>query len=222
MAITGGYVNDLHLMQGTTDDLDANGKPKVTETSENTFFLVEDSGDVFYFSGGEWAEADDAVAGIVAALLNKGALPAVTSTDNGKVLTVANGAWSAETASAGSVTAAAVAQAIGDMTSAQTATVVSDLGVQSNPTRTTVSGSTPSITAADNTIYTCGEVSSITVTAAANIDFTVIFTSGSTAATLTMDQNITMPDSFSVETNTRYEINVSNGYAVVAGWAVSA
>lgn len=125
-------------------------------------------------------------------------------------------------AGGGSVTAAAVAQAIGDMTSAQTEAVVSDLGVQSNPTKTTVSGSTPSITAADNTIYTCGEVSSITVTAAANIDFTVIFTSGSTAATLTMDQNITMPDSFSVETNTRYEINVSNGYAVVAGWAVSA
>lgn len=89
------------------------------------------------------------------------------------------------------------------------------------PTKTAISGSTPSITAANNTIYTCGEVSTLTVTAAANIDFTVIFTSGSTAATLTMDENITMPDDFAVEANTRYEINVSDGYAVVGRWAVN-
>ena len=89
------------------------------------------------------------------------------------------------------------------------------------PTETTVSGSTPSITAADNTIYICGEVSSVTVTAAANIEFTVIFTSGATPATLTMDQNIVMPVGFTIEANTRYEINVSDGYALAAGWAVS-
>ena len=89
------------------------------------------------------------------------------------------------------------------------------------PTKTTVSGATPSITAANNTIYTCGEVTSLTVEAAANIDFAVIFVSGSTAATLTMDENIVMPDDFSVEANTRYEINVSNGYAVVGNWTVS-
>ena len=97
-----------------------------------------------------------------------------------------------------------------------------NLGDANNPTKTSVSGSTPSITAADNTIYTCGEVSSLTITAAANIDFTVIFTSGSTAATLTMDQRITMPDNFAVEADTRYEINVSNGYAVAESWAVTA
>ena len=94
-------------------------------------------------------------------------------------------------------------------------------GKANNPTKTTVSGATPSITAADNTIYTCGEVSTLTVTAAANIEFVVIFTSGSTATTLTMDQNVVMPDSFSVAQNTRYEISVSNGYAVVAKWTVS-
>ena len=95
------------------------------------------------------------------------------------------------------------------------------IGNAMSPTKTAVSGSTPSITAETNTIYTCGEVSSLTVTASANMDFTVIFTSGATAATLTMDQRITMPDGFTVEANTRYEINVSAGYAVVAFWSAS-
>ena len=89
------------------------------------------------------------------------------------------------------------------------------------PKKVSVSGATPEITAADNTIYTCGEVTSITVTADATIAFTVIFISGSTPATLTMDDSIVMPDGFAVEANTRYEINVSDGYAVAAGWAVS-
>ena len=89
------------------------------------------------------------------------------------------------------------------------------------PTKVTVSGATPEITAADNTIYTCGEVTSITVTADVDIAFTVIFISGSTPATLTMDDNIVMPGGFTIEANTRYEINVSDGYALAAGWAVS-
>ena len=192
MAITGGYVNDLHLMQGTTSDLDENGKPKVTETSENTFFLVEDSGDVFYFSGGSWAAADDDVAGIVAALLNKGALPAVTSTDNGKVLGVNNGVWAAVNDTSGTKTV-------------------------------TVTGATPSIEAEDNTIYECGEVTSLTVSDFPETgEFVIVFTSGGTAATLSMAEGIVMPDDFAVETNTRYEISVRKGYAVAASWAVTA
>ena len=225
MAITGGYVNDLHLMQGTTDDLDANGKPKVTETSENTFFLVEDSGDVFYFSGGEWAAADDAVAGIVAALLNKGALPAVTSTDNGKVLTVSNGVWSAEDAGAASVTAAAVTSAIGDMSAAQVASVISDLSVQAIPTTETVSGSTPTIAAEDNHIYSCGELSTLTITdSAQNISFTVDFTSGATATTITVPAGYKAPGGdLTPEASKAYELNVRNGKAVLTAFeAVSA
>lgn len=87
MAITGDFVNGIHLMVGLSTD----NKPETT--AENTFFLEEDSGDVYYFSEGQWAEADSAVAGIVAALLNKGALPAVSADDNGKVLGVENGVW---------------------------------------------------------------------------------------------------------------------------------
>ena len=220
MAITGGYVNDLHLMQGTTDDLDANGKPKVTETSENTFFWVEDRGDVFYFSGGEWAAADDAVAGIVAALLNKGALPAVTSDDNGKVLTVASGVWSAESASAGSVTSEAVADAIGEMTSVQIGGVVSDLGVVPSPTAETVTGATPTIAAADNHIYSCGELTSLTITdSSQNISYTIDFTSGTTPTTITVPSGYKAPGGdLTPEASKTYELNVRNGKAVLTAF----
>lgn len=105
--ITGDFVNGLHLMVGLSTDT------KPDTTSENTFFLEEDSGDVYYFSEGQWAEADSAVAGIVAALLNKGALPAVTSTDNGKVLGVENGVWT-PVEGGGGADPEAIAQAVTD------------------------------------------------------------------------------------------------------------
>ena len=90
------------------------------------------------------------------------------------------------------------------------------------PISVTVSGATPSITPIDNRVYKCGEVTSLTVTdPPATGEYSIIFTSGSTATTLTMPQSVIMPDSFSVTTNTRYEINVSAGYAVCNGWAVS-
>ena len=47
------------------------------------------------------------------------------------------------------------------------------------------------------------------------------FQSGSTAPTLTMPNTVTMPDSFSVEANKRYEVDVLNNYGAVVSWAVS-
>lgn len=77
--------------------------------------------------------------------------------------------------------------------------------------------------AADNTIYECGELTSLTVTAIANPgEFSITFTSGSTATVLTVPNTMIMPDGFAVEASTRYEINVKNGYALAAGWAVGA
>lgn len=77
--------------------------------------------------------------------------------------------------------------------------------------------------AADNTEYNYGTLSTLTITAITNPgEFSITFTSGATATVLTVPAGMTMPDSFSVEANTRYEINCKNGYAVVAGWAVSA
>lgn len=44
------------------------------------------------------------------------------------------------------------------------------------------------------------------------------FNSGSTAPTLTMPNTVTMPDSFTVEANKRYEVDVLNGYGAVISW----
>lgn len=89
----------------------------------------------------------------------------------------------------------------------------------------TVSGTTPTITAAANTRYLCGEVSTISFTPSATGICDVIFTSGTTAAVLTIPATVKFPagvDLTSLETNTIYEINVLNGiYGVVATWPLS-
>ena len=77
--------------------------------------------------------------------------------------------------------------------------------------------------AADNTVYEYGELTALTVTAIpASGAFILRFTSGATATVLTLPNTLHLPDGFTVKTNTRYEINVADGYALCAGWAVSA
>lgn len=91
------------------------------------------------------------------------------------------------------------------------------------PVVVTVSGTTPTITPVNNTIYNCGEVESLTISnPTATGAYSIVFTSGATPTDLSVDPAIKMPDGFSVEANKRYEINVSGGYAVVGKWAVSA
>ena len=76
--------------------------------------------------------------------------------------------------------------------------------------------------AADNTEYNYGELSALTISSIpASGWFSVVFDSGSTPTVLTVPNTMIMPDSFAVEANTRYEINCKDGYALVAGWAVS-
>ena len=90
------------------------------------------------------------------------------------------------------------------------------------PVVITVSGTTPTITPAPNTIYNCGEVASLTISnPPATGAYSVTFTSGSTPTDLSLDPAIKMPDGFSVEANKRYEINVLNRWAVAGSWAVS-
>ena len=147
------------------------------------------------------------------------------ATGERKVLTVSNGVWSAEDAGAASVTAAAVTSAIGDMSAAQVASVISDLSVQAIPTTETVSGSTPTIAAEDNHIYSCGELSTLTITdSAQNISFTVDFTSGATATTITVPAGYKAPGGdLTPEASKAYELNVRNGKAVLTAFeAVSA
>ena len=90
------------------------------------------------------------------------------------------------------------------------------------PTTTTISGSTPTIAAADNTIYNCGELTSLTSSnPPATGSYVIKFTSGSTATTTTIPASIIFPEAFAAEANTRYEINVEDGFAVAVGWPVS-
>lgn len=87
----------------------------------------------------------------------------------------------------------------------------------------TVSGSTPTITPTANTIYKCGELSSLTVSNPPEIGaYSIVFTSGSTATTTTIPATILGLEDFVPEANTIYEINVLDNRALVAGWPVSA
>lgn len=87
----------------------------------------------------------------------------------------------------------------------------------------TVSGTTPSITGQPNTRYTCGEVSTISITPPASGTVDVIFESGSTAAVLTVPNTVKWPawfDATALETNTIYEILITDGvYGAVMTWA---
>lgn len=92
-----------------------------------------------------------------------------------------------------------------------------------SPTVTTVSGATPSIALADDTVYSAGTLTSLTVTGSLNEGetCTIVFTSGSTATQLTMPASIKMPDSFAVEASKIYEISVMGTRGAVQSWATT-
>ena len=99
------------------------------------------------------------------------------------------------------------------------------LGLKANaPAVETVTGAAPTIAAADNHIYKCGEVTSLTITGGTTGEYIVVFTSGATPTVLNLPQALDdmMPDGFSVEANTKYEINVLDGWPFVGKKAVSA
>ena len=91
----------------------------------------------------------------------------------------------------------------------------------------TVSGTDVSITGVDNTVYICGEVSTISITPPAQGIIDVIFTSGTSAAVLTVTPpvGVTMKwnngfDPSSLSTSTTYELNILNGeYGGVSKWS---
>lgn len=84
----------------------------------------------------------------------------------------------------------------------------------------TVTGSTPSITGVANTRYICGEVSTLSITPPNSGIIDVIFTSGTSPTILTLPNTVIMPDWFSVEASTTYEINIADGvYGTVMAWA---
>lgn len=101
--------------------------------------------------------------------------------------------------------------------------VVGKYLLQKVPTESTVSGTTPTITPVANTVYKCGELTSLTVSSPpATGAYSIVFTSGSTATTTTIPATILGLEDFAPEANTVYEINVLDNRAVVGSWAVSA
>ena len=86
----------------------------------------------------------------------------------------------------------------------------------------TVSGSTPSITGADNHRYVCGTVSSISITPPSTGIIDVIFTSGTTPAVLSGVSGVNFPGWFnpsSLSASTVYEINIMDGqHGAVMAW----
>ena len=93
------------------------------------------------------------------------------------------------------------------------------------PTVTAVSGTTPTIAAADNTIYECGECTTLTVSSfPASGEFLIVFASGSTPTTLSLpnDLDARMPSGFTVEADTHYEISVRNGWPMVGSCPIPA
>lgn len=84
-------------------------------------------------------------------------------------------------------------------------------------------GTTPTITPAANTIYNCGELTSLTISnPPATGAYSIVFTSGATATTTTIPATILGLEDFAPEANTIYEINVLDNRAVVGSWGVSA
>lgn len=90
------------------------------------------------------------------------------------------------------------------------------------PAKISVTGQSAIITPEDNTIYDCGELTSLTIiNPPATGAYSIVFTSGSTATTTTIPSTILGLESFVAEANTLYEINVLDNRAVVGSWAVS-
>ena len=81
---------------------------------------------------------------------------------------------------------------------------------------------TPSVTPETGCRYEYGELSSLTISnPPATGEYSIVFTSGSTATTTTIPSSFLGLESFAASANTLYEINVLDNRAVVASWAVS-
>lgn len=85
-----------------------------------------------------------------------------------------------------------------------------------------VAGPEVAISPADNCIYQCGELNSLSITnPPATGAWSVEFTSGNTATTTAIPASILGLEDFAAQENTVYEINVLNSRAFIGSWAVA-
>lgn len=86
-------------------------------------------------------------------------------------------------------------------------------GKEDKPLEETVSEAAASITPEANTIYNCGELTSLTISnPPATGKYSIIFFSGATATTTVGISN------FAAEANKRYKITVEDNYATYDSW----
>lgn len=127
--------------------------------------------------------------------------------------------WSGNAWYAGKVTADGTPTNANDLTTKQYV----DNAI--NGSTVSVSGTTPTVTAVANTMYVCGEVSTLSFTPAVTGISDIIFESGSTATVLTVPNTVKFPDWFdatALEPNMVYEISIMNGtYGAVMAWATT-
>ena len=91
--------------------------------------------------------------------------------------------------------------------------VATDVGAAAAETVVAVEGSTPTIEPAANTIYNCGELTSLTISnPPATGKYSIIFYSGATPTTTVGIAN------FAAEANKRYKIKVEDNYATYDSW----
>lgn len=91
--------------------------------------------------------------------------------------------------------------------------VMSKANITPAETVETVIGATPTITPEANTVYNCGELTSLTISnPPATGKYSIIFFSGATATTTVGIEN------FIAEANKRYKIEVENNYATYDSW----
>ncbi|MBR5817407.1 MAG: hypothetical protein IKY62_02055, partial [Clostridia bacterium] len=104
--------------------------------------------------------------------------------------------------------------------------IVENLSADSGISEVTISTAGDVTQALDaNKIYHfTGALTSLTITLAAASglpQYHFDFISGATPVTLTLPSSVVMPDSFSVEANNRYEIDILNNYGVAQSWGTT-
>ena len=111
---------------------------------------------------------------------------------------------------------------VGQYTDAAKAAIKAMLDITGECQTVAVTGTTPTITATQNTRYVCGEVTTLDFTPSANGICDVIFQSGATATVLTLPSTVILPswfDATALDANTTYEISISDGvYGAVMVW----
>lgn len=126
---------------------------------------------------------------------------------------------------AGDTTQSSSSNAVGTYTDEAKTAIQSMLGVEPGVVFVeTVDGTDPVISCDSNVRYVCGEVYTISITPPSSGTCDVRFTSGTTAAVLTLPSTVIFPDWVdltTLETDTVYEILITDGiYGSVMTWPV--